>query len=409
MSVRGVKQTETETFPWVGLIVISLAVFASVTTEFLPTGLLPDMARELEVSQSQIGLLVTIFAGTVVVTAAPLAALTRRFSRKYLVIVVLLIVALGSVLTAIAPTYEVIIGARIIGGLAHGLFWAVVGAYAAHLVPPHQLGRAVAITSAGVTAAFVLGVPLGTAIGHLVGWRLAFVVIGVLLVVLSILVLKFLPAVDHRVPVKTGEIPLPMHRDRTIPAVAIVCTAVILVMTAHNTFYTFIAPYLIEVTRFEEDAVPVILFLFGGGGAIGLVLAGLLADRLPRLGMIVAFSLVAVSVAVLAVFSGNHAVVIAAIVVWGIAFGSGPVMLQARMLRAASARVRDLASAFFTTSFNVAIGGGALIGAILLDSFGLRVLPAVSVGIMVVGVVFLIGTDAWLRRRDTAYLRARGA
>lgn len=407
MSVRADKKADTEVFPWAGLLVIALSIFASVTTEFLPTGLLPDMARELRVSQSQVGLLVTVFAGTVVVTAAPLAALTRKFSRKYLVIAVLLVVALGSVLTSIAPTYEVMIGARVIGGLAHGLFWAVVGAYAAHLVPPHQLGRAVAFTGAGATAAFVLGVPVGTALGHLVGWRMAFIVVGGLLVALSVLVVKFLPAVDHLVPVKTGEIPLPLHRDRTVPAVIILCVVIMMIMTAQNIFYTYIAPYLIEVTGFADDAVPAILFVYGGAGAIGLVLAGIVADRLPRSGMIGAFALVVAAVAFLAIFSGNQAVVIGAVVVWGTAFGGGPVMLQARMLRSASAHIRDIASAFFTTSFNLAIGGGALIGGILLDGFGLGVLPVVAVVVMTFGVLFLVGSDVWLRRRETTYLRSR--
>ncbi len=407
MTVRAEKHTDTAVFPWVGMLVIALSTFASVTTEFLPTGLLPDIARELDVSQSQVGLLVTIFAGTVVVSAAPLAALTRNFSRKYLVIVVLLIVALGSVLTAIAPTYEVVIGSRIIGGLAHGLFWAVVGAYAAHLVPPHQLGRAVAMTGAGTTAAFVLGVPLGTALGHLVGWRMAFAVVGGFLVVLSVLVLRFLPAVDHRVPVRTGEIPLPLHRDRTIAAVVIICVVIIILMSAQNLFSTYIAPYLIEVAGFAEDAVPMILFLYGGAGAVGLVLAGVLTDRLPRSGLIGAFTLVVAAITALALFSGNQAMVVTAIVVWGAAFGAGPVMLQARMLRAASVRIRDIASAFFTTSFNLAIGGGALIGGLLLDGFGLAVLPAVGAAVMTVGVIFLTGSDAWLRRRAMASQRSR--
>ncbi|MET0806383.1 MAG: MFS transporter, partial [Lacisediminihabitans sp.] len=157
------------TFPWVGLLVLACAIFVSVTSEFLPTGLLPDIAAGLTVSASQVGFLVTVFAGTVVLSTTPLAALTRNFSRKSLVVVVLLIIAASGVLAAVAPTYAVLVVARVIGGLAHGLFWAVVGAYAAHLVPKHQIGRAVAITSGGGTAAFVLGVPLGTALGHALG------------------------------------------------------------------------------------------------------------------------------------------------------------------------------------------------------------------------------------------------
>ncbi len=371
----------------------------SVTSEFLPTGLLPDMARELNVSESRIGLLVTIFAGTVVLSTTPLAALTRRYSRKYLVVAVLLVVATGNIIAALAPSYEVLVGARVIGGLAHGLFWAVVGAYSAHLVPKHQIGRAVAITSGGGTAAFVLGVPLGTALGHALGWRLAFTVIGVIVLVLAALVLRFLPAVDHRVTLKTGEIPLPLHKDRSIPAVIILCLIIVTIMLGHNLFYTYVAPWLIHVGGFPEDSIAILLFLFGGAGALGLVLAGLVSDRYPRAGLILATTLVMLSVFVLALFSSSSVVVIVALVVWGVAFGGLPAMLQTRMLHAASARLRDLAAALFTTSFNLAIGLGALLGGILLDQIDLSVLPFVDVAILCVGIVLMILTNVWLARR----------
>ncbi|GAB3607659.1 MFS transporter [Conyzicola nivalis] len=391
--------TTAPAFPWVGLLVLAGAIFVSVTSEFLPTGLLPDMASELEVSESRIGLLVTIFAGTVVVSTTPLAALTRRYSRKYLVVIVLLVVATGNVLAALAPTYEILVGARIIGGLAHGLFWAVVGAYAAHLVPKHQIGRAVAITSGGGTAAFVLGVPLGTALGHALGWRLAFATIGVIVIVLAILVLRFLPAVDHRVPLATGEIPMPLRKDRSIPGVIVLCFVIIVVMTGHNLFYTYIAPWLISVGGFGEDSIAILLFLFGGAGAVGLVLAGLVSDRFPRGGMIVATTVVAVSVLVMALWSGSQVVIVASLVVWGIAFGGLPAMLQTRMLHTASARMRDLAAALFTTSFNFAIGFGALVGGLLLDQAGIITLPFVDVVIIAVGVVFMVVSNLWLSAR----------
>ena len=391
--------TSAPAFPWVGLLVLAGAIFVSVTSEFLPTGLLPDMAEELGVSESRIGLLVTIFAGTVVISTTPLAALTRAYSRKYLVVIVLLVIATGNVLAALAPTYEILVGARIIGGLAHGLFWAVVGAYAAHLVPKHQIGRAVAITSGGGTAAFVLGVPLGTALGHALGWRLAFAMIGVIVIILAALVLRFLPAVDHRVTLATGEIALPLRKDRSVPGVVILCIIIIVVMTGHNLFYTYIAPWLIGVGGFPEDSIAILLFLFGGAGAIGLVLAGLVSDRFPRAGLIVATSVVAVAVLVLGLFSQSQVVIVAAIVVWGIAFGGLPAMLQTRMLHTASARMRDLAAALFTTSFNFAIGFGALVGGLLLDQFGVISLPAVDVAIITVGVAFMLVSNVWLTAR----------
>lgn len=399
LAARATKTTTASAFPLVGLLVLAGAIFVSVTSEFLPTGLLPDMARELKVSESRIGLLITIFAATVVVSTTPLAALTRRFSRKSLVVVVLLVIATGAVLAAVAPNYAVLVVARVIGGLAHGLFWAVVGAYSAHLVPKHQIGRAVAITSGGATAAFVLGVPLGTALGHALGWRLAFAVIGGIIIVLAGLVMRYLPAVDHRVTLSTGEIAVPLGRDRSLPGVVVICLVIVVIMTGQNVYYTYIAPWLIHTASFDESAIALLLFLYGGAGAVGLALAGIVADRFSRRGFVVATGIVLVAVLALATMSGSPAVVIAAIVLWGIAFGGLPAMLQTRMLHTASARIRDLAAALFTTSFNLAIGGGALVGGILLDRFGLASLPFIDLAFLVAGIVLSLVTDAWLTAR----------
>lgn len=385
---------DEQRFPWVGLLTLAGAIFVSVTSEFLPTGLLPDMARDLDVSLSTAGLLVTVFAGTVVIATTPLAALTRNVSRKALVVFVLLVIALANVLAAIAPSYELLVGARILGGLAHGLFWAVVAAYSAHLVPPHQLGRAVAITSGGGSAAFVLGVPVGTALGHVLSWRAAFLIIGGIVVVLALVVIKFLPAVQHKVPLRTGEIPIPARRDRSLPGVIIVCIVILLVLTAHNTFYTYIAPWLINVAGFPGDSVAFLLFLFGGAGAIGLVIAGFTTDRFPKRGFAIAVLALMAAITVLALFTESQIVVTAAFVVWGVTFGGIPAMMQTRMLHTASFRLRDLAAALQTTAFNIGIGGGALLGSLILDGFDLTALPLAAIALFAVGLVLSVSTDA---------------
>lgn len=381
-------------FPWIGLLTLAGAIFVSVTSEFLPTGLLPDMAKELGVSLSTAGFLVTVFAGTVVVATTPLAALTRKYSRKGLVIVVLLVIALANVLAALAPTYEILVGARVLGGLAHGLFWAVVAAYSAHLVPKHQLGRAVAITAAGGSAAFVLGVPVGTALGHALGWRTAFGIIAVVVIVLAIAVVKFLPPVNHHVPLKTGEIAVPLYKDRSIRGVILLCIVIVILITGQNTFYTYIAPWLVDVAGFPSTSVAFLLFLFGGAGVVGLVLAGFASDRFPKRGFALAMVGVMASIVVLALASANTVVVVVAFVVWGAAFGGVPAMLQTRMLHTASFRTRDLAAALQTTAFNVGIGGGALLGGILLDRAGIHSLPVAEVLFILAGLLLLVGADA---------------
>jgi len=381
-------------FPWIGLLTLAGAIFVSVTSEFLPTGLLPEMAADLDVSLSTVGYLVTIFAATVVVATTPLSILTRRYSRKALVVVVLLVIATANTLSAIAPTYEILVGARILGGLAHGLFWAVVAAYAAHLVPKHQLGRAVAITAGGGSAAFVLGVPVGTALGHALGWRSAFFIIAGIVVVLAVVVIRYLPAVDHRVTLKTGEIAIPVAKDKSFAPVLLLCVVILLMLIGQNVFSTYIAPWLSDVGGVEPDVVPFMLFLFGGAGAIGLVLAGFVGDRFPRRGFVAGVVIVMLSLLVLAIWSGNSIVVVVAYTVWGVAFGGLPAMMQTRMMHTASFRVRDLASALQTTAFNIGIGGGALLGGLLLDGAGLTSLPIAAILFLGVGLIVSVAFDS---------------
>lgn len=395
----GAPSPTTPTFPWVGLLTLAALIFTAVTSEFLPTGLLPDISDELNVTEAQVGLLITVFAGTVVITAAPLAILTRKIARKKLVVFVLFVFISSNVLCAIAPTYEVLLGARVLGGLAHGLFWAVVGAYAAHLVPKHQLGRAVAITGGGGSAAFVLGVPLGTAIGHAVGWRVAFGVIAVIVLVLTLITARLLPAVRHGEVLATGEIPVPMLKDRSVPPVVLVGIIVIVLALGHNMFYTYIAPFMIGPVGVDPGAVAGVLFLFGGAGALGLVAAGTLGDRHPRYLLIGCTGVIALSVLVLALFPGQVWVVLVAIGLWGLAFGALPPLLQARMLHTASLRVRDAAAAYFTTSFNLAIGAGAFAGGLILTEWGVGVLPFVDLAITVLGLALILVGNRWIDRR----------
>ncbi len=399
----GAPKTDTA-FPWIGLVTLAGAIFVSVTSEFLPTGLLPEMAEGLGVSQSRIGLLVSVFAGTVVASAAPLTSVTRRFPRKPLIVIVLVAFAVSNFIGAIAPSYEVVLASRVLGGLAHGLFWAVVGAYPGHLVQKGQLARAVAITSAGGSAAFVLGVPAGTALGHLLGWRLAFTIVGVVILVLAVLVIRFLPPVEHRQPVLTGEIPVPLRKDPTALGVGLVCTITLVMMIGHNLYYTYIVPFFTTVNGFPDDAVSLLLLVYGLAGAVGLLLVGLIGGRFPRLGLFSSAAFIVLAVLVMGLLPREPVIVVIALVVWGAAFGGAPALLQTRVLQLASPQLRDVSAAFVTTSFNIGIGGGALIGSLMLDGWGLPTLPFADVAITLAAIVLIAVSERIIRRRPGAAL-----
>ncbi|MHA7241007.1 MFS transporter [Arthrobacter sp. TMS1-12-1] len=406
MSVSSAQASTTAPFPYVGLLSLAGAIFVSVTSEFLPTGLLPSMARDLDVGISTAGYLVTVFAGTVVVATTPLAAVTQRFSRKSLIVVVLLVIAVANIIGAFAPTYGVLVAARILGGLAHGLFWAVVAAYAAHLVPAHQLGKAVAITSGGGTAAFVLGVPVGTAIGNALGWRAAFAIMGVAVALLAVVIVRFLPPVNHHAERVAGEERVPLRRDPSFRAVILLCAVILILLTGQNTFYTYIAAWLTDVSSFESGSVALVLFLYGGAGIVGLVGAGYASDRSPRKAFVGVVLGVMAAVLALALATSNTVVVLIGVIVWGAAFGGIPAMLQTRMLRTASFRTRDLSAALQTTAFNVGIGGGALLGGLLLDGVGLEILPFTMIAIVALGLALSLATDTVTDRRDRLRLHA---
>lgn len=407
-------QRTTAPFPYFALATVAVAIFLSVTTEMLPTGLLPEMSADLRVSESLIGVTVSVFAFTVVLSASLLTTLTRRLPRHALVVAVLLVLAVSTIASAAAPTYAFLVAARIFGGLAHGLFWSVVGAYAAYLVPRHQVARAVSVTLGGGSLAFVLGVPLGTALGHAVGWRSSFFVLGVLLIVGAGFVYRFLPRVDHLgsastvVGTATGGItvidneygtPRATDREHSALAVVFVCVIAAILMIGQYSFYTFIAPFLTRAVGLDEAAVSPALFAFGIAGTLALVIVAL--GTRPRRALMVSLVVLLASVLLLGFAPQRLAVSLPAFFLWGLTIGIITPLLQTRMLHAAPVHLRNAASAFYTTAFNVGIGGGALLGAVLLDTLGLPALPFVFAGIVVFSIALVVAADAVLRRRPT--------
>lgn len=381
-------------FPLLRLLVVAGAIFVSVSSEFLPTGLLPDIATDLRVSESRVGLLVTLFAFTVALTTAPLTLLTRRLPRKALLVVLLGVFAISNVFAGFAETYELLGAARILGGLAHGLFWAVATPYTARLVAPTQLARAIAVTTAGGSFAFILGVPFTAAIGHALGWRSAFFVMAGLVVVFTALAIVLLPSVENLHARRTPALPsAPRRPDRSLWAVGIVGVTVLLVATGHNLFYTYIAPWTIEVAGVSGDLVSLVLLFYGIAGGLGLIISGVFGDRYPRLTVNLMTAAVIVTILLAAFFARGLVGAILLLSVWSVAFGGLPSLFHTRSLHSASARVRDLSGAVITTAFNTAIGGGALLGGIVYDGLGIEMVPLFGALVVATGLIWVMSTD----------------
>lgn len=391
---RRTHRTPGPPFPRLGLLVLAAAIFVSMSTEFLPGGLLPNIAETFDRPVTDVGQLVTVFAGAVILTTAPLAVLTRRMPRKPLAIVGLIGIAAATTLTAVAPTFEMLLIARAAGGVAHGLFWSVAAAYAADLVPSSQLGRATAITAAGGSVAGVLGVPLGNALGQAFGWRVAFGTLAAVAILVVLMVALLLPPVSTSAPAPRRGSADDAPKRSALGGILLVCAIILLVVIGQTTYGTYSVVWLGEVAEIPSTAIP--LFLFGTGLAafVAVSAVGRVADRYPRAMLYAAVGLLAVLSALfpLAAAWGIAPLVVTALL-QAMAFAIAPIMLQARMMRIAPPSQRATAAALQTTAFNVAIGGGAAIGALVLGAGGLEALPWVAALLPAAGLIVLLLTS----------------
>ena len=369
----------------VGLGALVLATFVAITTEIVPVGLLPQLSRAFSVSEAVTGLLVTVYAGLVAVLAIPLTRLTGRLPRKPLLLGTIVLYSIGNTMIALAPSFAVVCVGRAVGGVAHALFFSVLSAYAAALVPPKVQGRALAIAASGASLGYVLGVPLVTSIGAALDWRAAF---GALALggLLSVLITgAALPRVG---------IAGPPDEEARGPRSALVAAATVnaLAFFGHYALYTYVSSVLLQADV-PEGAIGAALFLFGATGVIGLWLAGLVIDRRPRAGFIAALGLAVASTAALLVLQASTGGTVTAVSAWLVGFGAIPVFCTAACLRARSLSP-DLSSAVNNSASNVGIGLGAAVGGAVLAASGIPavvVLAAASFGVAALLVLLLRG------------------
>lgn len=349
---------------WIALIVLSLSSFAIVTTELAPIGLLSALAHDLNQSEAITGLIVTGYGWVAAISALCSIVLLIRFPRKMVLMIMLLILAISNIIVAYSSSFNMIFSARIIGAIAHGSFWALIGAVAYSLVPKHQLGLATSIIFSGVSVASILGVPLASYLTQLSSWRLAFEFLGLLSFIVCILILFFVPKIPDQAPLASGFFKKVLQHS-TLNRLFILTA---LIISSHFAAFTFIEPFLSQIAHLESGQITLLLLVFGFAGLMGNILAGKLIDR--HLHTIILVSLVFISGSVFAFgYLGYHVTLSIAIVflaLWGVSIASIFVGLQTWVLKQAD-DLASAASAIYVAVFNASIGLGALIGSFMLQ------------------------------------------
>ncbi|UCM89360.1 MFS transporter [Streptomyces marincola] len=350
---------------WAAVAAVTGATFTVVTAEMLPVGLLTPMGASLGVSEGTAGLTLTV-TGLVAALSAPL--LTPAFGRadrRWLLCLLMVLLAAGNLLAAWAPGFGVMMAARVLVGLGMGAVWAIAAGLAARLVPAASAGTATSLVFSGVAAASVLGVPAGAWIGELADWRAAFVAVAGLAVAVLIALAVLLPPLPGERPARLGGVLRLGGDPRVLTGLAVVA----LLVTGHFAAYTYVRPVLEEVSGAEDGLIGTLLLCYGVAGVIGNFAAGAGAVRSPRRTLLVIGAVLAATVALVPSTGGSVPVAAALLVVWGLSYGGVSVATQTWLL-ASAPQARESASALFVGVFNAAIAAGALAGGLAADGIG---------------------------------------
>ncbi|MFJ9343346.1 MFS transporter [Streptomyces sp. NPDC101733] len=365
------------------LLALGTAAFMGILTEALPAGVLPEMARDLSVSESAMGQSLTIYALATGLSAIPMSVATAGWRRRGLLLISVIVFAVANLVTAVSSSYPLTMAFRLVAGIAAAVVWAELVGYARRLAPPHLQGRAIAITMAGIPLALSLGIPLGTFLGGLFGWRLTFGLVTLVSVGLVFWILASVPDAPGQRP----EHREPILKALKLPGVVAVLFVVAAYVLAHNILYTYIATFLDEYDM--GGSRDIVLLVFGVASMVSILVTGAMVDRRLRALTIGSTALFIVAAVLLGLLADNAFVVYGAMILWGLGWGGVATLLQTAVTDAGG----DRGQALLVTTWNSFMAGGGAVGGILLGAVGPASFPW-SVLVLLVPVLLV---TVWAR------------
>lgn len=392
------KKGAKEPFP-ISILSLTVGAFAIGMTEFVIMGILPNVADDLNVSIASAGQLITMYALGVAVGAPILTVLTHQIPQKKLLLLLMGLFILGNGISVFAPSYAVLMGARMLTALTHGTFFGVGAVIASNLVRPDKRAGAVSIMMAGLTIANIIGVPIGTFIGQTMGWRASFAAIAVMGVLALIGILIFIPKLRQEQASSIAQQITALIRPQLL--------LFLLIGALGNAglfaVFTYIAPLLIEITGFAEPSVTWILILFGIGVTVGNIVGGRLADWKLLPSILGVYFATAVILTILTVTIHNPVTAVLTIVLWGAASFAVMPGMQVRVMSLAQS-APALASTATHSAGNLGNAAGAFIGGLVITHLSLTALPWVGAGL--VGLAFILGAACYMYERKTIAVNA---
>ncbi|MEM5354699.1 sugar transporter [Enterobacter kobei] len=342
---------------WLRVVTLDIAAFIFNTTEFVPVGLLSDIADSFQMETAQVGIMLTIYAWVVALMSLPFMLLTSQMERRKLLIGLFVLFIASHVLSFMAWNFTVLVMSRIGIAFAHAVFWSITASLAIRLAPAGKRAQALSLIATGTALAMVLGLPIGRIVGQYFGWRTTFFAIGMGALVTLVCLIKLLPALPSEHSGSLKSLPLLMRR----PALLSIYLLTVIVVTAHYTAYSYIEPFVQVVAGFSANFATLLLLILGGAGIIGSVLFGKLGNQHASLLVSGAIGLLLACLLLLmpAAGSENHLAILS--LFWGVAIMIIGLGMQVKVL-ALAPDATDVAMSLFSGIFNLGIGAGALVG-----------------------------------------------
>ncbi len=349
-------------FSWFVFGLMASVTFVGILSELVPSGVLPQMAKDLGVSESQIGFLVGVYALASAVFAIPLVSATLPVNRKKLLMALLTGFALSNIFVGISSSYSVIVAFRVLGGICAGVMWPMIAAYGTRLVPENMHGKAITVIMSGNTLGISIGMPVMTTIGVTFGWRIEILALGLTAVAIAVLSYFYLPSAEGEKLTRSNS-PLAVIR---MPSVLIVLLLTFLTVTAHYAVYTYIT-LLLEIIDFAGGIGPALL-IFGIGSVISVFASAKYIDAHLRPLIVIMLAVGGISMAMLLTFRGTIGISHIAVFLWGLAFGPVVTMYQTAVSKQVE-EAKDVATSVQSSVFNFSIMIATWLGGLLLTHY----------------------------------------